>query len=115
MGRSMVAMVVTERHLWVNVADLEKKEKGFFLDAPVSPSELFGTIRREGGRKVQGGEGTAQQPLKPSSQEGPGLSPNKAGVLVRPGLRIGDGHRRLVSRLVPLPHLRVGLDGGTGQ
>ncbi len=40
MGRSMVAMVVTERHLWVNLADLEKKEKGFLLDAPVSPSEL---------------------------------------------------------------------------
>ncbi len=43
MGRSMVAMVVTERHLWVNLADLEKKEKGFLLDAPVSPSERFGT------------------------------------------------------------------------
>ncbi len=43
MGRSMAAMVVTERHLWVNLADLEKKEKGFLLDAPVSPSKLFGT------------------------------------------------------------------------
>ncbi len=43
MGRSMAAMVVTERHLWVNLADLEKKENGFLLDAPVSPSELFGT------------------------------------------------------------------------
>lgn len=43
MGRSMAAMVVTERHLWVDLADLEKKEKGFLLDAPVSPSELFGT------------------------------------------------------------------------
>ncbi len=43
MGRSMAAMVVTERHLWVNLADLEKKERGFLLDAPVSPSELFGT------------------------------------------------------------------------
>ncbi len=36
-------MVVTEKHLWVNLADLERKEKGFLLDAPVSPSELFGT------------------------------------------------------------------------
>ncbi len=35
MGRSMAAMVVTERHLWVNLADL--------LDMPISPSELFGT------------------------------------------------------------------------
>ncbi|KAL0151682.1 hypothetical protein M9458_053083 [Cirrhinus mrigala] len=43
MGRSMAAIVVTERHLWVNLADLGKKEKGFLLDAPVSPSELFGT------------------------------------------------------------------------
>ncbi len=43
MGRSMAAMVVTERHLWVNLADLEKKEKGFLLDAPISPSQLFGT------------------------------------------------------------------------
>ncbi len=42
MGRSMAAMVVTERHLWVNLADLEKKEKGFLLDAPISPSQLFG-------------------------------------------------------------------------
>ncbi len=43
MGRSMAAMVVTERHLWVNLADIGKKEKGFLLDAPFSPSELFGT------------------------------------------------------------------------
>ncbi len=43
MGRSMAAMVVTERHLWVNLADLKKKEKGFLLDAPISPSQLFGT------------------------------------------------------------------------
>ncbi len=43
MGRSMAAMVVTERQLWVNLADIGKKEKNFLLDAPVSPSELFGT------------------------------------------------------------------------
>ncbi len=112
MGRSMAAMVVTERHLWVNLADLEKKEKGFLLDAPV-PSFSVPPSRRWS--KSSRRRGRAQQPLKPSSQEGPGLSPNKAGVLARPGLRIGDGHRRLVSRLVPLPHLRVGLEGGTGQ
>ncbi len=40
MGRSMAAMVVTERHLWVNLADIGRKERGFLLDAPVSPSEL---------------------------------------------------------------------------
>ncbi|KAL0188890.1 hypothetical protein M9458_015989, partial [Cirrhinus mrigala] len=43
MGRSMAAMVVTERHLWMNLADIGRKEKGFLLDSPVSASELFGT------------------------------------------------------------------------
>ncbi len=43
MGRSMAAMVVMERHLCVNLADIGKKEKCFLLDAPVSPSELFST------------------------------------------------------------------------
>ncbi|XP_051719126.1 uncharacterized protein LOC127495712 isoform X43 [Ctenopharyngodon idella] len=42
-GRSMAAMVATERHLWLNLVDIGEKEKGFLLDAPVSPSELFGT------------------------------------------------------------------------
>ncbi len=32
MGRSMA---VTERHMWVNLADIGKKEKGFLLDDPV--------------------------------------------------------------------------------
>ncbi len=109
------ATVVTESHLWVNPADLGKKEKGFLLDAPISPSKLFGTFRQYWWSRILGRQGRTQQPLKPSFQEGPGLCPNKAGVLARPGLRIGDGHRRLVSRLVPLPHLRVGLEGGTGQ
>ncbi len=27
----------------MNLADINKKEKGFLLDAPVLPSELFGT------------------------------------------------------------------------
>ncbi len=57
----------------------------------------------------------AQQPSNPSFQEGPGLSPNNAGVLAHLRLRIRDGHRRLVSRLVPLPRLRVGVEGGMGQ
>ncbi|KAL0197162.1 hypothetical protein M9458_005702, partial [Cirrhinus mrigala] len=39
MGRYMGAMVVKERHL--------EKERGFLLDAPVSPSKLFGASFRE--------------------------------------------------------------------
>ncbi len=50
---------------------------------------------RDGGLRSLGRRRPAQQPSNPSFQEGPGLSPNNVGVLVRPGLRIRDGHRRL--------------------
>ncbi len=42
-GRLMAVMVATERHLWVNLVDIREEEKRFLLDAPDSPSELFGT------------------------------------------------------------------------
>ncbi|KAL0151516.1 hypothetical protein M9458_053168 [Cirrhinus mrigala] len=84
MCRSMVAIVVMERHLWVNLADLGKKEKGFLLNAPVSPSELFGTsieiVRGLGRRRC------ALLLSKPLFFEGPGLSPNIKGVQARPVL-----------------------------
>ncbi len=76
----------------MNLADIGKKEKDILLDAPVSPSELFGTWPRSLGRRRR-----AHLPLKPSFQEGPGLSPNNAGVLAHLRLGIRDGHRRLVS------------------
>ncbi len=117
MGRSMAAMVVTERHLWVNLADIGKKEKGFLLDAPVSPSELFGTsvetLVREA--KSLGRRRRAQRPSNPLFQGGPCLSPNNSGVLAHLRLGIRDGHRGLVSWLVPLPCLRVGVEGSAGQ
>lgn len=37
-GCAMAAMAATERHLWKNLANIREKE-----NAPVSPSELFGT------------------------------------------------------------------------
>lgn len=40
---AMAAMVATERHLLINLADIREKEKQFLLDAPVSSSELIGT------------------------------------------------------------------------
>ena len=41
-GRSMAALVATERHLWLNLADIKDKDRSFLLDAPVDPSGLFG-------------------------------------------------------------------------
>lgn len=39
----MVVSVAMERHLQLNLADIEEKEKSFPLSAPVSPLQLFNT------------------------------------------------------------------------
>ncbi|MGL5405218.1 MAG: hypothetical protein ACRDAX_00050, partial [Propionibacteriaceae bacterium] len=41
-GRSMAALVATERHLWLNLSSIKEKDKSFLMDAPLSPSGLFG-------------------------------------------------------------------------
>ncbi|CAM4693006.1 unnamed protein product [Leuciscus chuanchicus] len=41
-GRSMAALVATERHLWLDLSDIKDKEKYVLLDAPVSTQGLFG-------------------------------------------------------------------------
>ncbi|KAL0159734.1 hypothetical protein M9458_043459, partial [Cirrhinus mrigala] len=40
-GRSMAALVATERHLWLTLSDMKEKDRVFLLDAPLSPSGLF--------------------------------------------------------------------------
>ncbi len=99
MGRSMVAMVVTERHLWLNLVDIWKKEKGFLLDAPVSPSELFGTSVEMVVKKFREAKACSaafksfiprRSRSEPEQRRGPGPSPpgdqrwvQKASVLAR--------------------------------
>ncbi len=41
-GRFMVALVATERHLWLNLSNIKGKDKNFLMDAPISTSGLFG-------------------------------------------------------------------------
>lgn len=41
-GRSMAALVATERHLWLNLSDIKEKDKNVLMDAPLSPGGLFG-------------------------------------------------------------------------
>ncbi|KAL0157252.1 hypothetical protein M9458_048498 [Cirrhinus mrigala] len=109
-GRSMAAMVVTERHLWVNLADLGRKEKGFLLDAPVSPSELFGTsvetvIEKFREAKARSAAFKTFIPRRTRSehehQRGPGLSRSEdrkqaqnASVAARAPLPPAGGSRR---------------------
>lgn len=81
-GRSMAAMVAMGRHLWVNLASIGEKEKAFLLDAPVLPSELFGTSVEAVVGKIWGALGriqiihTVRRRSKSTSRQpgGPGLS-----------------------------------------
>lgn len=38
----MAAMVVTERHLWINLTSIIERDKAFLLDSLILPSGLFG-------------------------------------------------------------------------
>ncbi len=74
MGRSMAAMVVMERHLWVNLADMGKKEKGFLFNAPVSHSKLFGTSVEMMVEKIREAKEQSKLRSKPEQHRGPGPS-----------------------------------------
>ncbi len=37
-----LSMVVAERHLWLTLSDIKDHDRVFLLDAPLSPSGLFG-------------------------------------------------------------------------
>ncbi|KAI2654620.1 Platelet glycoprotein V [Labeo rohita] len=41
-GRSMASLVVLERHLWLTLTEIKDADKVPFLDAPISPTGLFG-------------------------------------------------------------------------
>ncbi len=41
-GRSVASLVVLERHLWLTLTEIKDADKVSFLDAPISPSGLFG-------------------------------------------------------------------------
>ncbi len=42
LGKAMSTMVVQERHLWLNLAEMKDVDKARFLDAPISQARLFG-------------------------------------------------------------------------
>ncbi len=43
-GRSMASLVVLERHLWLTLMEIKDADRVSFLDAPISPSGLFGPV-----------------------------------------------------------------------
>ncbi len=42
LGKAMSTMVVQERHLWLNLAEMKDANKARFLDAPIAQAGLFG-------------------------------------------------------------------------
>ncbi len=42
LGKAMSTMVVQERHLWLNLAEMKDVDKARFLEAPISQGGLFG-------------------------------------------------------------------------
>ncbi len=42
LGRAMSTLVVQERHLWLNLADMREPDKVRFLNAPICQAGLFG-------------------------------------------------------------------------
>ncbi len=42
LGKAMSTMVVQERHVWLNLAEMKDIDKARFLDAPISQAGLFG-------------------------------------------------------------------------
>ncbi len=89
----MSTMVVQERHLWLNLAEMKDCDKAHFLDAPISQAGLFddtvkGFAQQFSAVKQQT---EANQHIcpgvmhHPSLPPGPGLSlPVAMGALLRP-------------------------------
>ncbi len=51
LGKAMSTMVVQQRHLWLNLAEMKEVDKARFLDAPISQAGLFGdTVERYSSR-----------------------------------------------------------------
>ncbi|KAI2652706.1 ORF V: Enzymatic polyprotein [Labeo rohita] len=104
LGQVMSTLVVQERHLWLNLAQMADVDKTRFLDAPVSQAGLFGDTvedfaqqfsavqkqteaikhilpRRETPRKSPGAQPARRRgrpPAAPKKQEQPASSPAEA-------------------------------------
>ncbi len=98
----------------MNLADLEKKEKGFLLDAPVSPSELFGTsvetvVEKFKEAKARSAAFETFIPGRPRSEPEQSRGPGPAWSEDRRRAQKAS----VTTRAPPPP--AVGLERGTGQ
>ncbi len=87
LGKAMSTMVVQERHLWLNLAEMKDVDKARFLDAPISQGGLFGDTV----------EGFAQQfsAVQQQTEAIQHILPRRdAPSTAAPGARPQSAHRR---------------------
>ncbi len=82
-GRSMAGSVAAERHLWLNLTEINEKEKVFLLDAPISQSGRLARWSRNSAPPKRSrlllssscleGRGTTPLPLPPCLESTPYL------------------------------------------
>ncbi|KAL0179664.1 hypothetical protein M9458_025106, partial [Cirrhinus mrigala] len=104
LGRAMSTMVVQERHLWLNLAEMRDAEKARFLDAPISQAGLFGEAVEEFAQQFSTAKqqteaikhilprraasaGSAQPTQQPPPPTRMTQAPQPAGPAARPSLR----------------------------
>ncbi len=93
-GRSMaalVALVATERHLWLNLSNIKGKDKNFLMDAPIFPSGLFGGAVNS---VIERFQESAKQAARNSSP----------AAFISPGLLSGSSPKHLKPAPATVPH-----------
>ncbi len=82
LGKAMSTMVVQERHLWLNLAEVDKAH---FLGAPISQGGLFGDTVEGFAQQFSAVQQQTEAIHHPPLPPGPGLSlPVTVGALLRP-------------------------------
>ncbi len=85
LGRAMSTMVVQERHLWLNLAEVKDVDKARFLGAPISQGGLFGDTVEGFAQQFSAVQQQTEAIHHPPLPPGPGLSlPVTVGALLRP-------------------------------
>ncbi len=107
-GRSMAGLVATERHIWLNLSNIKGKDKNFIMDAPISPSGLFGDAVNLVVDRFQESakQAAAFQKLLPAVFISPGLLSGSSPKHLNPApLTVPHKSRAL---LTVLPHIKTG-------
>ncbi len=113
LGKAMSTMVVQERHLWLNLAEMKDVDKARFLDAPISQGGLFGDTVEGFAQQFSAVQQQTEaiQHILPRrdapSTAAPGARPQSAvavGALLRPPelLRPRPTHRHIGRCVEPL-------------